>query len=213
MIVSEDDLRFKDPLTVDAELDETTLPCFSCILDTVLAVGEGNAGALFFRLTVLGADDFVEAAEDVVALLAAFDNLGAGGSAGGDLLTGVLLDAIEGLVEVDDRTEVEEAVRFAAGLREFLSTGEDGGRLMAPLVLAAVEGCRGLGVLGVVPVVRTLAVETVEALDSLLVLTLLLLTLRLVAPEVELGVTSDLAVSNAVDASLVADAVEVGRNR
>lgn len=49
VIVSADDFLFNDPLTVDAELDETTLACFSCKL---LPPPPPPAGPLFFRFTV-----------------------------------------------------------------------------------------------------------------------------------------------------------------
>lgn len=146
----------------------------------------------------------------VVALLLALATLGAGGKAGGDLLTGVLLEATEGVVEAADRTDVLDAVLLVTGLNEFLSTGDEGGLLIAPLVLAAVEGCRGLGVLGDVPVVRTLVVETVEAVESLLARTVPAFKWAPPEAEVELGGISDFAVSNAVEPSLAADSVELG---
>lgn len=187
VIVSDEDLRFNDPLTVDAELEDTTLACFSCELLALLAI----AGALFLRLIAPG-DDVVEG-----VLLIALDSRGAGDTGAGGLFTGVLRDATE-LVETEERTDVDDVVRFAAGLSEIRSEGKGGGRLEALLDAAAEVGRGGRGVLGEVPVVLTLTVETVDAEESRLVL----------APE--LGGISDLAVSNAVELSLVADNVDEG---
>lgn len=81
-----------------------------------------------------------------------------------------------------------------------LSTGEGGGFLLTTEAFDAVEGTRDRGVLGedIVVFDFVLAVETVEAVE----------TTRERAPEV--GVTSDLAVSKAVELSLVEDIVEAG---
>ena len=89
------------------------------------------------------------------------------------------------LVETADRTDVADAVRFATGLGFGTSAG---GRLLTEdVVLDATDGGR-LGVRGVdVPVVRTLTVETDDAAEP-----------RRVRPTL-LGVSSDRAVSNAVE--------------
>lgn len=100
-------------------------------------------------------------------------------------------------VETVERTDAVDTVRFATGL--ILGTGSDILPLTDGVVLEATDGGR-LGTRGVpVPVVRTLVVEIDDAADDLRVRPTLL------------AVSSDRAVSNAVEFSLALDVVEAGR--
>lgn len=97
-MVSEELLRFRDPLIVDALAVETTLPCFSCEpvcgggmgdLEVVRGTGSGigGRGVLFFGGGVGGTPDFRTVA----------------------LLLGVEVEAVETV----ERIELVDIVRFA----------------------------------------------------------------------------------------------------
>lgn len=99
--------------------------------------------------------------------------------------------------DVDAGVPEADRVRFATGL--ILGTGSDVLPLTDGVVLEATDGGR-LGTRGVpVPVVRTLVVEIDDADDDLRVRPTLL------------AVSSDRAVSNAVEFLLALDVVEAGR--
>ena len=179
-MVSAELLRLSDSRTVDALLDETMLACFSCdIADGVLGFALIVPPAVFSSCS--GGSGLPFALE------------GVGGT---EVLAGVptvdrAIDfrvAVD-LVETVERTEAVDAVRFATG-------PSFGGSMAFPplidgVVLEATDGGR-FGTRGVLaPVVCTLVVDTDDAADDFRVRPTLL------------GVSSDLAVSNAVEFSLV----------
>jgi len=183
LIVSVELFRFRESFTVAALLVETTLACFPCVTITPgllfpLTVPEGSLEVVDTERTEGAPDGCLEIAR-----------LGAVGD----------VDAVE-------RTDIEDTVRFVAGLA-FESTGEGAGRFLAGVVgFDAVDGARDRGnldaevaVVREVPVVFTLKLDTAEAVEPR--------RLRAVT-----GVMSVFAVSNAVDTSLVVfDMVEGGR--
>lgn len=170
-----------------ALLDETTLASLTCFCLEVLGWLTGFGVPLLF---------------------------GGGGGGTPDLRVGVFLVGVEFevvtlLEETVDRMEVLDGVRRGAtGASFLLSTGEGGGRLEVVDAFDTIDGARERTTLGddtdVVAVDLadlTEVVDIVEAVD---------ITLDRVAADV--GVSSDLAVSNAVETSL-ADSVEFGRDR
>lgn len=175
-------------LSVDVLVEDTTLPCFSC-------ASEGG-GAFAFGLIV---PPFSSCAVLLPALV------GRGGLVEGvpgvERTTDFLV--VVDLFEIVERIEVVETVRFATGLVFPDSADDGGGRLLTDeVVLDVTEGGR-LGMRGVdVPVVRTLVVETAEAAESRRCRVTLL------------AVSSDRAVSNAVEFSLIDefDSVDAGRD-
>lgn len=185
-IVAEEDFLLSDPLTVDALLVETMLACFSW------EMADGAGG---FASSV---SDSSPGGDDSLSFF--------GGGVGGtpDFLSTVFLPGADVEVEeVVERMELLEMVRFAgAGANRLLSTGEDGGFLLTTEALEAVDGTRDRAVLGDDTVVfdLTLTVDSVDAVETTRDRVL------------EVGVTSDLAVSKAVELSLVEDKVEEGRD-
>lgn len=184
-------------LSVDVLAEETTLDCFSC--DTTDAVfDDGDFG---FALIVPPApfSSCSAAGSGLTPTFAGVDGLEGGVPEG--VRTTDFLVAVD-FVEMVERTEVVDTVRFAMGVGFAVSAGEGGGlRLTDDVVLDATDGGL-LGVRGVdVPVVRTLTVDTDDAADP-----------RRVRPTL-LGVSSERAVSNAVEFSLVdeVESVDAGR--
>lgn len=188
VIVSDELLRFKEPLTVDAL---ATLSCFSCdtsamalLLPLIVPSPVSEVGGRE-RPLVTEVDEVIDGAPD-----GRFETIGR-------LVTGDESELVE-------RTDCADAVLFAIGLDLLGSTGDEGGRFALTdgvTDFAALEGGRLRGILEAdVPVVLTLRVDSDEAVDPR----------RLRAPV--LGDISVFAVSNAVDPSLLFDSVEEGRD-
>lgn len=188
MIVSEEFLRFSEPLTVRAL---AVLGCFECNVD--------------FGLAFIVA--FGSAVPDEPDDRSPFGGTG-GGMAAVDFRDVVLLVAVavDTVDATEERAEVVERDLFGVtGDSLLFSTGDGGARLpfAAVLVVAVVvvdilDAAEETLTLGDDAAVRALEVETVDT------------TLDLAAA---LGVTSDLAVSKFVEPSLVVDMLEFGRER
>lgn len=176
-------------LSVDVLVDDTTLPCFSCASD----------GGDFALGLIVPPAPFSSCGALLPALV------GRGGLVEGvpgvERTTDFLV--VVDLFEIVERIDVVDTVRFATGLVFPDSAGDGGGRLLTDeVVLDVTEGGRR-GMRGVdVPVVRTLVVDTADAAESRRCRVTLL------------AVSSDRAVSNAVEFSLIDefDSVDAGRD-
>lgn len=114
------------------------------------------------------------------------------------------VDAVDTVEDTDERTDMLEGVRFAAGGDNdnfLLSAGEGGGRL--PFVVETLEAVESA-------LARTTFCDDPVAVDLTLVEEAVDITLERAA---ELGVMSDFAVSKFVEPSLVVDIVELGLER
>ena len=183
-MVSAELFRLSDSRTVDTLLVDTMLACFSCAI---------TAGDLGFALIVPPASfSSCSGGRGLPFVFAGVEGFDGVGGATLDVDRAIDFRVAVDLVDIVDRTDVEEAVRLATGFGG--STGLP--PLMEGVVLEATDGGR-LGTRGVLaPVVCTLVVDTVDAADDLRVRATLL------------TVSSDRAVSNAVEFSLVLVALE-----
>lgn len=177
-MVSAEPFRFKDSRTVETLLTDTTLACFSW--ET-----RGDAG--FALIVPTASFSSSGGGRGCPLVFDAGDEGLENGSGTPDTDRAVDLRVAVDLVDIVERTEAVETVRFAIGL----TLGESVGfPLIDGIVLEATDGGR-LGKRGVLaPVVCTLEVEIAEEADVFRVRPTLL------------GVSSERAVSKAVEFSL-----------
>jgi len=148
VIVSDEDLRLREPFTVEALPVDARLDCFECE---------------FATLDI----DFARLAVELLA-----DSVGTGGSCGtdciGDFLIITFLDELE-VTELVERSDVDDGdFLMTLGLSLALSDVEEAARLAftAGVALDTLEGGRDLAAFGeVVLTVLLLVVETVDAAD------------------------------------------------